>query len=44
MTTMAMMIEIRPGPRTAIRRIENWTGGKAMQMSIRREITTSTRP
>ena len=44
MTTMARMIDHRPGPSTAMSRIENSTGGKAIQISISREISRSTQP
>ena len=41
---IAAMTDPTPAPRTATRRIESKTGGKAIQMSTSREITPSTQP
>jgi hypothetical protein len=44
MIAIAAMTEPTPAPRTATRRIESKTGGKAIQMSTSREIKPSTEP
>ena len=44
MIAMAAITECRPAPSTATSRIESSTGGKAIQMSTRREISASTKP